>query len=52
MAVSGCVPAIIPPLKDEDEAGYKRRCAGEGYVELGGEGGQKHGGHPDVFTNF
>ena len=46
------VPAVVPPLEDEDEAGDEGGGAGEGHVELGRQRGEKHGGHAEVFADF
>ena len=46
------IAAVVPPLKDEDEAGDEGGGAGQGHVELGGEGGEEHGGHPEVLADL
>ena len=48
----GSVSAIVPPLEDQDQPGDEGAGPGEGHVELGGQGGQEHGRHPEILTYF
>lgn len=46
--LSKSLPAVIPPLKNEDEARDQRRRAGQGHVKLGRQRRQEHCRHGDV----
>lgn len=45
------VPAIVPPLKNEDEARDQRRRAGQGHVKFGRQRRQEHCRHSNVLGN-
>ena len=48
----GSVPAVVPPLEYQDEAGDEGTGPCQSYIELRGQSGQEHCRHPEILTNF